>query len=100
MRQIDLREYEKRAGLTLSVAERDTLRKALPLTIEPAIGNEAAYDVTPGSTIGAIEIGDLSVLIRPKIGIQTVLSLACYATGAFKPQDIEQFDFAEARGAA
>ena len=93
MRQIDLREYEKHAGLTLSVAERDTLRTALPLTIEPAIGNGAAYDVTPGSTIGAIEIGDLSVLIRPKIGIQTVLSLACYATGAFKPQEMKQFGF-------
>ena len=48
----------------------------------------------PDSTIGAVEVGDLSVLIEPKIGIPQVLSLACYAIGKvrFQPED---FDFPE-----
>ena len=42
-----------------------------------------------------MEIGDLSVLIQPKIGIPQLLSLACYAIGAYKPQDDRLFDFGE-----
>ena len=53
------------------------------------------YCLTAGSTVGAIEIGDLSVLIQPKIGIPQLLSLACYAIGAYKPQVDRLFDFGE-----
>ena len=45
--------------------------------------------------MGAVEIGDLSVLIQPKIGIPQLLSLACYAIGAYKQQDDRLFDFGE-----
>ena len=96
MRKIDLREYERSKPHPLSAAERDNLRALLPsLTIEPATGEDAAYHLTPGSTVGALEIGDLSVLIRPKIGIPKLLSLACYAMGVFKPQEERPFDFEE-----
>jgi 5-methylcytosine-specific restriction enzyme subunit McrC len=37
------------------------------------------------------------VLIRPKIGIPQLLSLACYAMGVFKSQDKRMFDFDEER---
>ena len=40
-----------------------------------------------------LEIGDLSVLIEPKIGIPQLLSLACYAMGVVKHQDLRMFDF-------
>ena len=94
-RQIDLEEYEKSKPHPLSAPERDSLREALPsVTIEPAEGAEALYHLTPGSTVGAVEIGGLSVLIRPKIGIPELLSLACYAIGSYKPQP-ELFDFEE-----
>ena len=94
-RQIDLEEYEKSKPHPLSAPDRDALREALPsLTIEPAEGAEAMYHLTPGSTVGAVETGGLSVLIRPKIGIPQLLSLACYAIGAYKPQP-ELFDFEE-----
>ncbi len=98
MRQIDLQEYERSNPHPLSAAERDDLRAVVPsLTIEPASGEDAAYHLTPGSTVGAVEIGDLSVLIQPKIGIPQLLSLACYAMGVFTSQKERSFDFEEER---
>lgn len=87
MREIDLREYERSEPISLSVEERDALRKVGKVTIEPAEGVEGAYRLTPGSTIGAVEVGGLSVAIRPKLKIARVLYLASYAMGAFKLQD-------------
>ena len=93
MRELDLREYEKSGPLALSAAERDALREALPsVTIEPAPGAEGSYVLTPSAVVGALEVDDLSVLVRPKIGIPQLLSLACYAQSKFKPRG-ELFDF-------
>ena len=95
MRLIDLREYERSAPHNLTVAERDTLKDALPsLTIEPTPGMSGVYHLTPGSTVGALEIGELSVLIRPKIEIPQLLSLVCYAMSGFRPRE-ESFLFPE-----
>ena len=92
MREIDLKEYAT-SQYSLSLAERDALRKVLPtLTIEPATGTEGAYQLTPSSTVGAVEIGDLSVLIEPKIGIPQLLSLVCYAMSKFKLRR-ERFEY-------
>ena len=96
MRQIDLQEYQQSEAVELTRDERDELRDVLPsLAVEPAEGLDGAYWLKPGSTVGAVEIGDLSVLIRPKIGIPQLLSLACYAMGVFKPQEKRLFDFEE-----
>ena len=95
MRQINLKEYQQKGPLPLSANERGALREVLPsVTIQPAPGSDAEYYLTPGSTVGAVEIGDLSVVIRPKIGIPKLLSLACYAIGKIKFQ-AEDFDFPE-----
>ncbi len=94
MFHIDLREYEKSAPVPLPVADRDALKAAVPsLTIEPAEGAENSYCITPASTVGAVEVGGMSVLIRPKISISKLLSMACYAMGAYKLQDERQFEF-------
>ena len=96
MRQIDLQEYQQSEAVELTREERDELRDVLPsLAVEPAEGLDGAYWLKPGSTVGAVEIGDLSVLIRPKIGIPQLLSLACYAMGVFKSQEERLFDFQE-----
>ena len=96
MRQIDLQEYQQSEAVELTRDERDELRDVLPsLAVEPAEGLDGAYWLKPGSTVGAVEIGDLSVLIRPKIGIPQLLSLACYAMGVFKAQEKRLFDFDE-----
>ena len=95
MRRIELKEYEPREE-GLSVEERDALRAGVPsLTVEPVAGEEAVYHLTPGSTVGALELGDLSVSIRPKLDISRVLFLASYAMGAFKLQE-EPFAFDDA----
>ena len=96
MRQIDLQEYQQSEAVELTRDERDELRDVLPsLAVEPAEGLDGAYWLKPGSTVGAVEIGDLSVLIRPKIGIPQLLSLACYAMGVFKSQEKRLFEFME-----
>lgn len=92
MREITLQEHQRSDPFALSVAERDVLRRTASVAIEPAEREDSAYVLTPGSTIGAVEIGGLSVLIEPKIGIPQVLSLACYAVGKVKFQR-EDFDF-------
>ena len=93
MRQIDLIEFERSEPVALSVGERSALRQALPsLTFEPAPDSDGTYHVTPSSTVGALEVGGLSVLIEPKTGIPQLLSLACYAMSQFRPQR-ELFDY-------
>ena len=92
MRKLDLKEYAT-SEHTLSVAERDALQETVPsLTVQPVMGTEGVYQLMPGSTVGAVEIGDLSVLIEPKIPIPQLLSLVCYAMGTYKPQR-EIFDY-------
>ena len=94
MLQIDLREYEGTEQV-LTLAQRDALlgdADTFNLAIEPIAGTSDRYRVKPGSTVGAVEIGDMSVHVQPKIGIPSLLSLACYAMGLFRPQD-DPFDF-------
>ena len=97
MLQLNLREHGT-SEHTLSAHQLETLLQeanVLGLTIEPIKGTRGKYRLRPGSTVGALEIGDLSVLIRPKIGIPQQLSLACYALGVYRPQD-KLFDFTKA----
>ncbi len=92
MREIDVKEYAT-SEHTLSVDERDALQETLPsLTIQPVAGTDRAYRLTPGSIVGAVDIGDLSVLIEPKIPIPQLLSLVSYAMGTYRPQR-EMFDY-------
>ena len=90
MRELDLREYETSDPVALSVTERDALRAFL--SIEPAPGSESKFRLTPGSTVGALEIGDLSVSIQPKLPVSRVLYLASYAIGQLEFRE-ELFDY-------
>ena len=97
MRRIDLQEYQLSNPIALSSAELSVLlreAKTLDLTISPADGDQGGYDMRPRSTVGALELDGLSVLIRPKIGIRQLLSLACYAIGKLKFRE-EDFDFTD-----
>ena len=91
MRILDLQEWRPTdKAVPLSVKERDAL-KPIVASIEPASGERDAYHLTPGSTIGALEIGDLSVSIEPKLPIGRVLYLAAYAMGVDFRE--ERFDY-------
>ena len=93
MPKIDLQEYRQSEPVSLTPTELNALKsKELSLTITPTGNAEGMYYLTPSSTVGAFEVGDLSVLIEPKIGIPQLLSLACYATAKVGFQR-EQFDF-------
>ena len=95
MSQLDIREYASSGSISLTVAERDAMKSAVSdLTITPVRGKLERYSVTPASTVGALEVGDLSVRIEPKIGIPQLLSLACYAIGRVRFQK-DDFDFRE-----
>ena len=90
MRRITLTEYRERGPYRLTVVQRDALRRTVTgLKVEPAEGTEEGYCLTPSSTIGAVEVGGLSVVIEPKIGISQLLSLACYAIGKVEFQETD-----------
>ena len=99
MRQINLQEYDPSGPHALTPDQRDALRYIPSLTVSRADSDDgdgdAAYHLTPGSTVGAVELADISVLIQPKIGIPKLLSMACYAMGAYKSQEQRLFDFEE-----
>ena len=96
MTRLDLQEYQTSSPYDLTVEERDALVGVVNgLILEPVAGESSKYTIRPGSWVGAVEIGDLSVLIQPKVGIVKLLALACYAMGMFKLQHERQFDFAE-----
>ena len=95
MRRVDLREYAA-SEYPLTASELDVLvgeAKRLDLSISPT-RTEGVYTLRPGSTVGAVEVGGLSVRIEPKIGIRQLLSLACYAIDKVEFQESE-FDFPE-----
>ena len=93
MLEIDLKEYQQSGPLQLTAAQVRALQSSLPsINVAPTGDAVGEYLLTPGSTVGALEVGELSVLIEPKIGIPQLLSLACYAMSEFKPQ-AELFDF-------
>ncbi len=95
MNEINLAEYQESGPHPLTVAQRDALKGSVQgLTIAPASGEEAEYHLTPSSTVGAVEVAGISVVIKPKIGISQLLSLACYAIGKVEFQDTD-FDFPE-----
>ena len=101
MREISLREYQPKEE-RLSEDELSALtqaKKDLGLSIEPS-GHDA-YTLRPSSTVGAVEVDGLSIIIEPKIGVGQLVSLACYAMGR-KRDDLVKFggDFAYAEETA
>ena len=93
LRKINLQEHKPSEPLQLSDSEREALRSAIPnLSIQRELDGAPIYTLNPRSTVGAVEVGDLSVLIEPKIGIPQLLSMACYTIGKFKLRP-ESFKF-------
>ena len=101
MCRLKLKEYEKSGPIELSpdaLKALDDLNKGNPklsLTIERSRGQADSYYLTPGSTVGAVEAGNLSLLIRPKIKIGQLLSLALYVYDKGIVGFLQHFEFRE-----
>ena len=94
MRPINLKEYETRT-LPISSEELDIIQShpKLHIDVTPKPGCEGKYDLKPSSTVGAMEIGELSIRIQPKIPIHSLLFLLCYTLDVVKFE--ERFEFEE-----
>lgn len=79
--QLRLTEYGTTPAVSMTVEQRDQLRRVAPsIGISPAMGQEHAYDLTPGSFVGAVHLPEgLELLIQPKLPIERVLFLISYA---------------------
>jgi 5-methylcytosine-specific restriction enzyme subunit McrC len=95
MKTLTLIEYETAPGVALAPEELTALQRVPDLRIEPSRERPGAYDLTPGSTVGAVRAGDCAVEIRPKIGIERVLFLIAYALDPSRWNE-QGFDFTEA----
>lgn len=99
MGQIDLQEHTTSEPIPLSPEKWETLRELNQDALKQSLTirqtgpwQSQTYQLTPGSIVGAVEAGDSSLLIKPKVGIGQLLSLACYAISKFRPQE-RDFDF-------
>jgi 5-methylcytosine-specific restriction enzyme subunit McrC len=79
-RSIALTENLPSEPVRLTADELTTLRSLAPsVEVTPAIRRPGWYQLTPGSHVGAVNLGTLSLEIRPKIPIDRVLFLISYA---------------------
>ncbi len=79
MKTLPLREWTTTPGLPLTSAQRDLLRMQFAARVEPTVGLDGRYDVTPTHTIGAIVASDTVIVIQPKIPIARVMFLLSYS---------------------
>ena len=80
MRRLELQEYEQyREDVTLDKAQIAALKDHAHVDVTPSTDEDDKYKLTPSSYVGALNIGDLAVVIRPKIQIDRVMFLIAYA---------------------
>src|SRR5437867_3243184 len=102
MRRLTLSEFKPSLEpVELTVEERDLLRAAAPsIAVTPASGTTSAYFLTPASEIGVVQVGSLTIEIRPKLPIERVLFLVAYAIDRGRwdetPTGLEEEGFVDA----
>lgn len=83
MRRLTLVEFRTQWGIALSADERDAIRRLHPgIRVEPTLGSDGRYDLTPDQRIGLICLPRLVIEIRPKVPMSSVLFLLSYACDA------------------
>ncbi len=95
MRRLSLSEYQTSPPVELTALElADLQRLARSIGVAPAFDGSGRYTLTPGSEVGALNLGTLSVEIRPKLPINRLLFLLSYAMERSRWCDVP-FDYAE-----
>jgi hypothetical protein len=93
LRRLRLTEFATEPGV--APATNATLRGDDPgLRIEPTLGAEGRYNLTPDQRVGLISLPTLVIEIRPKVPITSVLFLVSWACDAVFWFDEQQPDFA------
>ncbi len=89
VRRVELTEHQTGRDVQLSTPELNGLRILVPsLVVTPSIGKEGHFDLTPGSWMGSLNLGTLSVEIQPKLPIERVLFLISYAIDRVRWQQV------------
>ena len=79
MPTLELREYEPRSvNIQLDPTQLRVLQDAR-IDVAPSTNKGWTYELKPSSWIGAANIGDLAIVVRPKIPIDRVMFLIAYA---------------------
>ena len=80
MQRLELEEY---ASYTLNgPLNKDQLRALISdahIDVTPSPDEDGAYRLKPSSYIGAVNIGDLAIVVRPKVPFDRVMFLIAYA---------------------
>ena len=94
MRQIDLDEHGTTLEVPLSRVELDALqryerqrrrqqrRRSKLVSVTPTTGRPGHYDLKASSTVGAVDLEEISIRIRPKLPVGRLIALLAYATDA------------------
>ena len=93
MQRLEIREYEERVwALPLSRDQLEALNKA-GVDVSPTTDPAGGYRLRPSSYVGAVNVGDLAVIVRPKIPVDRVMFLMTYAMDPRRWRD-ESIDLA------
>ena len=79
MQRLELTEYEERIWpSSLTKDQLEALARAR-VDVSPTTDPAGGYQLRPSSYVGAVNVGDLSVIVRPKIPVDRVMFLMTYA---------------------
>ncbi|MFZ4434387.1 MAG: McrC family protein [Microthrixaceae bacterium] len=79
MTSVQLAEYRTTCGVELDVDQlRDLAALAPSVTVTPSITQPGHWDLTPGPEVGIVVLGDTTLDIGPKIGIERLMFLIAY----------------------
>ena len=80
MHRLELKEYEPYPGnITLDKDQLRVLTGEAYIEVTPSPDEDGAYRLKPSSYVGAVNIGELAVVVRPKVPIDRVMFLIVYA---------------------
>ena len=77
--RLELMEYQERVWSGYLDPDRLRALAAAHIDVSPATDRPNAYVLRPSSWIGAVNVGDLAVIVRPKIPVDRVMFLITYA---------------------
>lgn len=79
--KLRLTEHKRLDAVPLSGEQVTTLLSAgAQLSLSPSPGRAGHYDITPGSYVGALRLGDLDIEIRPKVPVENLMFLLSHAS--------------------